>query len=372
VRVEEDQLEDIDKASTDPEQQEDMTDTLSPYLPILWPISPSIKIKNQKQIKINSEYFYNPYISPKAEIEEKLLFCRENPLYWPHHPIQDLLNNNRLPIIAVVGPDGSGKTALGIAWSIYAPLNESIGVHISGCPDANIIFRETVEQLLKFICNNPAHLCFLDNLHRKNLGALLSGTLGFIAVHGRLDRAIKAYKRSLKTDQKEKSHYEIELEIQWELLRKVLDPSPPSIEPSDWFPALEEIIVALNFKYARLVFDSYQDVKFVDFDRKINAYRNLYKVLNQQTLLLINSNQYQKWSQAGDRIEKYGPPVHHIYWREQNRNLLDTMLKKRWEVYNENQIVGIVGLNEQYQKLLELAEDNPAEFIRLWCEHFRF
>jgi hypothetical protein len=324
-----------------------------------WPDNISVSIKKSKLGKFP---FFNPYIAPEAEFEEYYLHSRNAPLFWPDHPLYDLLKAQyKQKFTGIIGTNGSGKTAIGMALSVYHPDERTLGVYITGCPDIQTIRLAFSKRLLEFMCCNPAHLSLLDGNHRDVLSALLKGAMGLTPVLGQLERAIK--------DKVEKESDSLqEIKVQWGLFRNsLINATSLSVNSLEWASILEEVTHSLNLPNLRLVIDTGFEDGPAWFEKAVIEPHYFINAAKFKVILLI----HEKQDLEIEALEHYQVTLFPMLWQDKNNNWLDEMLKHRWKIYNgSNQIEQIKEIYDVYQNLMVSAKGNPAEFIRLWRTHY--
>lgn len=315
----------------------------------------------------SSEFFFDPFINERAEVEKPWLFCKNGSLFWAHSLFEHL-NTDSVPLSLVIGERGSGKTALALALGQYKHSSQTLGVYLKYAPQLPQIYQDFASRLLEFIQLHPTHLVYLAPEELRLLAQLLSTYLGQAPLLSSLSRAYFPENwRWLQeaSDIEKRRLWQIEGQTQLRLLiREVEKVSNNPLPLSEWPIALYHLTQAFRFETIRLIVDTniqcspswLEEVIFKPYQTWTQAHCQIVLFLHPET-----ANQWKKWIE-----EDF--PIYPLSWEAQNHNLLKSMILNRWEIRNQNKDITMAIKIELLEQLLVDAKGNPGKFILLWKE----
>ncbi len=351
-----------------------------------WPILPcSYKLPKKGELLIP---FFRQGV---AEREEPFLFS-ETGLFYTDHPIYRQLQQEA-GLCFVTGDSGSGRTALGLAFGRYYPLeaerNVTFGCYLSWAATLQELQHALIARFLEFIESNPSQLTLWNQEQYRLSATLLCAGLGKQVVITRLSALLfrkldfqqgligrgSNYTEMLFSQEKEMSHKnttteegnpkeaeEVRRAVEIAQIRMLLDVCRSTEEQplpdSRWPSMLATCLRCTDFKDFYLVFDL----------------QSPYSIPWHETVLLSFWHAFSlHWSDSSSlhaiviiQGDKLGSALlENTFSLEWSPEELKNLLFHRWKKCNSRSFLSLFENEELLEALLTKANRNPRRLLKL-------
>jgi len=314
----------------------------------------------------------NPFPCEIAEDDTPFLFAQSNAFFWSDHPLLKALKTARGATL-VSGDAGSGKTAFALALGEYRYVANERAVfscYFSGTPRAEEIRNALAGRLLSFIERLPTFLVLLNDEQRNLLAQTLIAELGKDNVSGKLGYVSNPARwvewlNKAGDDSTKRNIWKAETHTHLKLLQDcVATATPHAFTEYQWLIAFMTCIHSLEFeKSAYIVIDTGNEFAWDWYNEAIIPQQHQWKDVNLHTITFLPPQKHSKGKRENDWLR-----ILELKWTEEQ--LLD-MAKWRWESAYERPPFASIFDTNALELLLELSEQNPRCFIRLWNALFQ-
>lgn len=314
----------------------------------------------------------NPFPCEKAEDDIPFLFAQSNATFWSDHPLLKTLKTAHGATL-VSGEAGSGKTAFALALGEYRYVADERTVfscYFSGTPRAEEIRNALAGRLLSFIERQPTFLVLLNDEQRNLLAQTLVAELGKDNVSGRLGYISNPARwvewlNKAGDDSTKRNIWKAETLSHLKLLQDcVVATTPHALTEHQWLIAFMTCIYSLEFeKSAYIIIDTGDEFAWDWYNETIKLHQHKWKDVNLHTITFYPPQKHLPMNRGNDWLKMLD-----LKWTKEQ---LLAIAQWRWESAYERPPFASIFDTNALELLLELSEQNPRCFIRLWNAIFR-
>lgn len=344
-----------------------------PLQPLHWLIYPSQANKNELSLRGNIGNRIgnvNPFPYGQTENELTLLFGGKYPALWMDHPQYTKWLNTGSPTL-ILGPTGTGKTAMAMALGEYPADSETVfAMCLTGLPQVSDIQAECAVKLLRFVRGHPTWLGLLGQSQRDLLAQLFAvypGTSVTLAeIDAEIDSGLRRHWEWLKEarDENVQELWQVDALTQLKMLRQTIatQDRQTMLTTNQWIAALVNCSRYLRFNRARLVVDTKEQLWNKWLKDTILPNLQSWTVAGLNVMVFVRVGLHAGFTPPRDLIE-----VVKLEWEKTD---LEQMVEWRY-----TQIAAQFRVNLAFKALFEdnalplmidVAEGNPARLIRIW------